>query len=234
VWDEAHYRARSVAMPVSVAILAVENVTHNVRRYTLEKPDGFSFVPGQATEISIDKDGWRDEKRPFTFTSLNDWPTLEFTIKSYFDHDGETSQLGQLQPGARLLLRDPWGTISYKGPGTFIAGGAGVTPFIAILRQLQKDRAIKGNRLLFSNRTEADIILRDEFEAMGGLETVFTVTDDPNSSLPHERIDESFLKHHLADFFGNFYVCGPDAMVSELRKTLKGLGAEADSVTFEK
>jgi ferredoxin-NADP reductase len=221
-------------MSTSVAILAVENVTHNVRRYALEKPEGFKFQPGQATELSIDKDGWRDEKRPFTFTALNDWPTLDFTIKSYTDHDGVTNELYGLQPGARLILRDVWGTITYKGPGTFIAGGAGVTPFIAILRQAQKDRKLAGSRLIFSNKTEADIILRDEFEAMGGLETVFTVTDDAESKYLHDRIDEKFLKRHVPDFSGNFYVCGPDAMVKQIRQTLKGLGASADSVTFEK
>jgi len=221
-------------MPTSVAILAVEDVTHNVRRYTLEKPEGFAFQPGQATELSIDKEGWRDKKRPFTFTALNEWPTLEFTIKSYTDHDGVTNALHQLQPGARLLLRDVWGTITYKGPGTFIAGGAGVTPFIAILRQAQKHRKLDGSRLIFSNRTEADIILRDEFEAMGGLETIFTVTDDPSSKYLHERIDEKFLKRHIPDFSGHFYLCGPDPMVAQLRETLKGLGANADSVTFEK
>lgn len=221
-------------MPISVAILAVENVTHNVRRYTLEKPEGFTFQPGQATELSIDKEGWRDKKRPFTFTALNDWPTLEFTIKSYMDHDGVTNALYQLQPGARLLLRDVWGTITYKGQGTFIAGGAGVTPFIAILRQQQKDRKLDGSRLIFSNRTEADIILREEFEAMSGLETMFTVTDDPSSKYLHDRIDETFLKRHIPDFSGNFYLCGPDPMVNQLRETLKGLGASADSVTFEK
>jgi ferredoxin-NADP reductase len=221
-------------MSVSVAILAVENVTHNVRRYRLEKPEGFKFEPGQATELSIDAEGWRDRKRPFTFTGLNDWPVLEFTIKSYTDHDGVTNALYRLQPGARLILRDVWGTITYKEPGTFIAGGAGVTPFIAILRQAQKDRTLAGNRLIFSNHTEADIILRDDFEAMAGLETIFTLTNDERSRYLHERIDENFLKHHVRDFSGNFYVCGPDDMVKQLRQTLKGLGANPDAVTFEK
>ena len=73
----------------SVQILDSSDVTHNVRRYTLERPEGYSFKPGQATEVSLDEDGWRDKKHPFTFTSLADDPHLEFTIKSYFNTGGD-------------------------------------------------------------------------------------------------------------------------------------------------
>jgi ferredoxin-NADP reductase len=221
-------------MTQSVEILSVAPITHNVRRYRLAKPPGYRFEPGQATELSIDLDGYREKKNPFTFTALNDADYLEFTIKSYFDRDGVTRKLWELGPGDRLLLRDVWGTITYKGPGTFIAGGAGVTPFIAILRRLARDGALAGNRLIVSNRTEADIILRDEFEAMEGLDHDWVITDDPATKLYRGRIDEDFLTHHITDFAQNFYVCGPDKMVADLRELLGRLGARTDAVTFEK
>lgn len=223
-------------MTTSVKILDIADVTHNVRRYTLERPAGYAFQPGQATELSLDEDGWRDKKHPFTFTALADDHNLEFTIKSYFNtgKDGMTERLYGYTPGQRLILRDVWGTITYKGPGAFIAGGAGVTPFIAILRDLHHRRKLDGHTLIVSNRTEADIILREEFEAMRGLDVVWTVTNDQQSSLPHERIDAKFLKVRIKDFGQHFYLCGPDDMVKELRGTLKALGAEADSVTWEK
>ena len=167
-------------MQHSVKILDIADVTHNVRRYTLEKPEGYEFKPGQATDVSLDEDGWREKKHPFTFTALTDAPHLEFTIKSYFDtgEDGMTERLHGYKPGQSLILRDVWGTITYKGPGIFIAGGAGVTPFIAILRDLHHKRKLEGHTLIASNRTEADIILREEFESFRGLETLWTVTDD--------------------------------------------------------
>jgi ferredoxin-NADP reductase len=221
-------------MPTSVEILETEQITPNVRRYRLEKPKNFHFEPGQATEVSIDRDGWRDKKRPFTFTALNRWDTLEFTIKSYRDHLGVTNELWSLGAGDRLLLRDVWGTITYHGPGTFIAGGAGVTPFIAILRHLADTEKLAGNRLIVSNRTEKDIILRDEFEAMEGLETLWTMTDDAKSKLLQERIDAEFLERHVKDFSGRFYLCGPDPMVEDLRSLLEAAGAEIANVTWER
>jgi ferredoxin-NADP reductase len=220
-------------MPHAALILKVEPVTHNVRRFTVRKPDGYRFEPGQATLVSIDRSGWEKKKRPFTFTSLNEWPDLEFTTKIYPDHHGVTEQLGKLEAGDRLLLEDPWGTIQYKGPGVFIAGGAGVTPFIAILRALAKDGQLAGNTLLFSNKTNRDIILRDEFEAMNGLHCVFTVTDEPDPSLENRLIDRAFLQDHVADFGQHFYVCGPKQMVADLKGHLETLGAKADAVVFE-
>lgn len=217
-----------------VRIIDTEYVTHNVRRFKFERPAGFDFEPGQATDVSIDREGWRDEKRPFTFTGLRDWDHLEFTIKIYSDHDGVTNQLGTLKKGDALLIEEPWGTIQYKGKGTFIAGGAGVTPFIAILRDLADRGEIAGHRLIFSNRTERDIILRDTWEKMEGLDHLFLVTDEPASRFAGGRIDRDFLERNVGDFSQHFYVCGPDSMVADIKAALTGLGAQPDALVFEK
>jgi ferredoxin-NADP reductase len=217
-----------------VRILDVEPVTHNVRRFRVERPRGYDFTPGQATEVAIDRDGWRDEKRPFTFTGLRGWDDLEFTIKIYSDHDGVTKELGGLKKGDALLIDDPWGTIEYKGKGTFIAGGAGVTPFIAILRDLADKGEIAGNRLIFANRTEGDIILRRTWEDMEGLDSLFVVTGEKTSEFASGPVDKAFLAAHVDDFGQHFYVCGPDKMVADLNAALKELGAEPDALVFEK
>ncbi len=216
-----------------VKITKIEPVTHNVRRYTIEKPAGYQFIPGQATEVSINQPRWREEKRPFTFTCLNTRPYLEFTIKSYRDHDGVTNALGKLEPGAELIIRDVWGTINYKGPGIFIAGGAGVTPFIAIIRQLYADNKIEGNTLIFSNRTSEDIILKDEFTLMLGRNFINTLTQEKNPLYDNRRIDEGYLKEKIGDFTQNFYICGPDPLVADLKAILSKLGASSDTVVFE-
>lgn len=220
-------------MTHSVKVLDVFDLTHNVKRITVEKPDGFLVVPGQATDVAIDEHGWRDEQRPFTFTSLNSWPELEFTIKIYPEHGGVTEQIGTLREGSRLLIGDPWGAIRYRGQGCFIAGGAGVTPFIAIIRDLESRDELDGNTLIFSNKTERDIILREEFEATEGLESLFTVTDQPGSELARGKIDRSFLEKHVSGFDQEFYVCGPPQMVKDVSASLEELGANPDSIVFE-
>ncbi|MDB4921033.1 flavodoxin reductase [Mucilaginibacter sp.] len=217
-----------------VRILDIHPVTHNVKQFIVEKPDGFIFTPGQATELSINQEGWTDKKNPFTFTCLTDDHYLQFTIKIYTDHEGVTNHLGKLNVGDELILREAWGAIEYKGPGYFIAGGAGITPFIAILRQLYKEGKLEDNILFFSNKTDKDIILADELKTMLGENARFTTTQQKGGKNDHRRIDSKFLKAEVTDFKKHFYVCGPDPMVAELTETLAKLGANADAVVFEK
>ncbi len=216
-----------------VQILSAEYVANNVRRFKLSKPDGYTFKPGQATEISINKDGWINERRPFTFTSLEEWDHLEFTIKIYSDHDGVTNQLGEIRPGEELVLHDVFGTITYKGEGVFIAGGAGLTPFIAILRRLQKDDQLGKNTLLFSNRTVDDIILKNELQVMLGKRFYNTLTQEHDSLYDHGKIDADYIKSKVQDFDQYFYICGPDPMVDSLRQILSSLGVSKDRIVFE-
>ncbi|MDN3583691.1 FAD-binding oxidoreductase [Mucilaginibacter flavus] len=222
-------------METIVNIISAQYVTHNVKQFRLQKPAGFTFTPGQATELSVNHPDWKDKKNPFTFTSLAHDPYLEFTIKIYPDSpEGVTNQLSKLVPGDELILRDAWGAIEYKGPGYFIAGGAGITPFIAILRDLNNQRKLAGNKLFFSNKTDKDIILADELKSMLGPDAVFLISGQKDSIHDTRRIDEAFLKAEVSDFTKHFYVCGPDAMVEEINGILSGLGADADSVVFEK
>lgn len=216
-----------------VKILSAEWVTHDVRRFKIQRPANYTFIPGQATDVAINKQIWRNEKRPFTFTGLNDWSHLEFTIKIYSDHDGVTNQLGQLKTGDELIIHDVWGAIQYKGEGVFIAGGAGVTPFIAILRQLQKENKVGKNILLFSNKTRRDIILQDEFTKILGKNFINTITNENIPGYDHHFIDEEYLKQKVNNFKQNFYICGPDKMVTAIKTTLEKLGGKDTVITVE-
>lgn len=221
-------------MEHKVKIISIKNITYNVNSYKVEKPADYNFTPGQATEVSINKPGWENEKRPFTFTSLTGDPFLEFTIKSYFDHNGVTNKLSALDEGDELMIRDVWGAIEYKGPGCFIAGGAGVTPFIAILRQLHKENKTGDNKLFFSNKTSEDIILKEEFKEMLGANFVNTLTRSKEYGYNYGQIDEYFLKKNIKDFSVHFYLCGPPLMIEALQTILENAGASPESVVFEK
>lgn len=216
-----------------VKILSTEYVTHNVKRFKLSKPENYVFKPGQATDIVINLPKWKEERRPFTFTALNDWDNLEFTIKIYGDHDGVTNQLGKLKVGDELILHDIFGAIHYKGEGVFIAGGAGVTPFIAILRQLYKDKKIGNNTLLFSNKTSKDIILKEEFEKMLGDNFINTLTDEKSEKYDNRKMDESYLKEKIKNLSQYFYICGPDPMIESIKEDLLKLGVDKDKIVIE-
>jgi len=216
-----------------VKVLATRSITHNVKQFDLEKPKGYKFIPGQATDVSLNKKGLKDDLHPFTFTSLNDWDNLQFTVKIYTDHDGMTNKLQHINAGDELIIHDVWGAINFKGPGLFIAGGAGVTPFIAILRQLYRDGRINNCKLLFANKSVDDIILNDEFRMMLGENfiNILDKTDDPKFLQGH--IDKQLLQKYATDDMKYFYVCGPDKFTEDIVKYLEELGKSKECIIIE-
>jgi len=219
-----------------IKVLYTEFVTHDVKSFVTERPSEYSFEPGQAAEMAIASPDWAEEKRPFTFTSDAHAPVFQFILKGYPQHRGVTQALHKLDPGAELLLGPSWGTITYRGPGVFLAGGAGITPFIAILRDLHRRSEIGANSLFFSNKTAADIILEKEFQWMfreNPEQLVFTLTREENSGYTQGRIDRNFLSERINDFSQPFYVCGPPEFVESIKDHLGSLGASAESLVFE-
>ena len=215
-------------------ILDIQPVTHDVNQYTLEKPEGYVFIPGQATEVAINKKEWKEEKRPFSFTSLPEEEHLQFMIKSYADHDGVTNELRKMEVGDELILDDAWGAIQYQGKGVFIAGGAGITPFIGIFRDLENKDELQGNALIFANKTSKDVILESYFRKALGNNFISILDKEQAGGHQNGRIDKDFLKTHVKDFTQEFYICGPDQMVQNISKILEELGAKPEAITFEK
>jgi len=216
-----------------VKIIKTEQLTHDVKRFQVVKPKGYSFIPGQATDVSVNKPDFKNKKRPFTYTGLNTDPYLEFTIKIYPSHKGVTSELDKLHPGDEIIIRDVWGAISYKGEGVFIAGGAGITPFISIFRDLRTKHEIAGNTLIFANKTKADIILENEFKKLPGLEFINILSDEQAEGYYHGMISEEFLKSHIRNFNRRFYVCGPPPMMNAVKAQLANLGVGKNSIVVE-
>lgn len=217
-----------------LTIKDINKVTHNVLRFTFNHPEEVDFTPGQAAEIVIDKDGWRDEDRPFTFTSLPDQDHLEFTIKIYPDHEGVTNELSKLKVGDNIIVRDVFGAIEYKGKGTFIAGGAGVTPFISILRDLDRKNELSGNRLIFSNSKKKDIISKEEFESILGDDFYNILSREKIEKYAHGRIDTEYLKNNITSLDDYFYICGPKPMMDAVESSLKELGVTKEQIVKEK
>jgi ferredoxin-NADP reductase len=216
-----------------VKILSLDQVTHDVKRFRVEKPEGYSFIPGQATEVSLNTPELKNEKRPFTFTCLNREAYLEFTIKIYPSHNGITNELGKLKQGDELIIRDVWGAITYKGKGVFIAGGAGITPFIAIFRDLSMKNEISGNTLIFANKTKADIILENELRNFLGTAFINILSDEKQNGYFHGIITEDFIKANILDYATNFYICGPPPMIDAVKRHLVNLGTGENLITVE-
>ena len=221
-------------MNYSVDLLMSQFVTHDVKRFIVSKPAGFSFVPGQGVELAINRAGLSDQGRPFTPTGLADDRVLEFTIKAYADHGGVTQALHEHEAGAELLMSEPFGTISYQGPGVFIAGGAGITPFLAILRSLARTGELDRQTLIFSNKAPRDVICEKELRHLLGARCILTCTGEAAPGYAHRRVDRAFLQETIQDFKQRFYLCGPPPFMEAVSGALTELGASVESLVFER
>lgn len=220
-------------MTHKIKILEIEKLTHDVLKISAQKPEGYIYTPGQAADLSIDHPDWKEKLRAFTFTSLPSDAHLEFNIKTYPSHKGVTNQLLNLSTGDTLLLQEPFGEIAYKGEGLFLAGGAGVTPFIAILKQLEKEGKIGQNKLIFANKTAKDIILKDWFSKLLGKNFINILSDENNSAYKHGYISAELIESHAGKETSYFYLCGPNPMMDAVEKHLSVLGIPENKIIKE-
>jgi ferredoxin-NADP reductase len=216
-----------------VKIKDTDYLNSDVKRFVLTKPLDYKFIPGQSVYVSINTPELRDQRRPFTFTGLNKWKTLELMIKIYDDHDGITNKLDKLGIGSELIISEPWGTIQYKGDGVFIAGGSGITPFVAILRQLKEDNQIHGDSLIFSNKMTSDSFLEKELTKLLGKNFHQIFTRQNVIGFRENRIDIRYLRETVKNFNQHFYVCGSREFVENIMQLLTQMGINPQTLVFE-
>lgn len=214
------------AMDYKVKLLNKQWLTHDVTKLQFERPEGFEFQPGEAIEMKVNG----KEPSPFTLTGLPSANYLEFMIKIYPDHHGTTEQISTLNIGDHVKITAPFVTYKDDGPGVFIAGGAGITPFIAILRSKVAQGAISNNRLFFANKKRKDIFMEEELNNILGDNYRNVLSKDEDDPEYYGRIDKAFLKSHISNFNQSFYLCGPEGFAEDIKQYLNELGATVEQV----
>ena len=142
-----------------IKIIKIIDETPDVKTFRLKSENNIDFIPGQYCMVSFPDD--EDNKRPFTFSSS---PTekgyIDLTVKKMGVF---TTKLYSLGIGDKLKIIGPNGESlnfdgSVKEDIVFIAGGSGITPFISALRYAAIKNLPNSITLLFSSKTEKDII----------------------------------------------------------------------------
>ena len=222
--------------PVSYVITDIRKLTHDTSAFTFKLPENsaLDFLPGDHMMVHAKIDG-KDVVKPYTPSSTpDDTGFFEMIIKRYPDglisgyvHDKKIDD--------ELLISGPTpGGHFEQGMAKnvcMIAGGAGVTPMISIIRTALRRNYDVNMLLLFANKTEADIILHDEFEEharkFDNFDSVFVLGTPPdNWSGLSGHIDENMLRQHLPSPTENslIFLCGPPMMEYKLRQAILALG----------
>lgn len=217
----------------SVKILEISSISSNTFNIKVEKPQGYTYTPGQFTNISLIDGVKLDEKESFCFVGLVEASHLEFIIKLYNQNDSLKKAIVGSSVGKKLKISEPHGTFKYKGMGVFIAAGTGITPAIAILRDLKHKNDLVGNMLIYSNRKMDDVILHTELSQMLGIDYINVFTKERYEGYFFGRIDKNFLRMQIVDSVRYFYLCGSSNFVQDMRLILKEFNIPSDSIIFE-
>jgi ferredoxin-NADP reductase len=119
-----------------------------------------------------------------------------------------------------------------------LAGGVGITPLMSMLQHAVRTEPARPVTLLYSARTEADFAFRDELVALARRHPqVHVHLASSKSSSPGiypGRIDAELIRATVPDVAHSVcLICGPAAMIDQLKALLATLGVPASQVRSE-
>ncbi len=230
--------------PTPYQLTAITQDTHDTKTFCFGLPANatLDMLPGDHLYIHATING-KQVKRPYTPSSmLGATGYFDLTVKRYeagliskYLHDqkiGDTVLMSGPNPGGH------WVDGMAKKVG-LVAGGTGITPMISIIRWILAKSLGVELFLVFANKTEADIIFRDEWEGDAREHASFHcyhVLEQPPAgwSQGTGRITEDILRRQLPPPGPEtvIFLCGPPPMVDPLEATLKGLGYSEQAIIF--
>jgi len=233
----------------TVALKASREVADRTMAFHFEKPDGFTFKPGQAVDITLPTPAGAPASRDallHTFSLVSAPFQDDLVIATRMRDSAFKRALGALPAGTKVTLDGAAGslTLSSKStrPAIFLAGGIGITPFVSMLQQAAHDKSPRHLVLLYSNRRPEDAAFLDELTQLSQRNSNFrliaTMTQMDASQQPWSGetglIDAAKIKlasEGLADPI--HYLAGPPGMVEALRETLEEAGVDEDDIRSE-
>src|SRR6058998_2332111 len=212
--------------------------THEIR---IEKPKAFVFRPTQFTFLQLKTDEGMDA-RPMSLASSPTRPHLEYAVR--MSDSPYKRAFAALQPGDEVAVFGPIGdfVLHETRSAVFLAGGVGITPLKG-MAEYAADKALPiPVRLVYSNRSEDEILYRRELEALETLNPHFrmlntlTRTTDRGWKGATARIDSKLLQEAARDLADPiYYVSGTPRMVVGTLRLLEGLeipGADIEVEAF--
>ncbi|HKF92421.1 MAG TPA: ferredoxin reductase [Acidimicrobiia bacterium] len=216
--------------------------TPRVKTIALDVPGWPGHRAGQHVDIRLTaEDGYQAERSYSIAAPPEDGERVELTVEEIDDGEVSPYLTAEARAGDELEIRGPVGgyfvwDADYPGPILLVGGGSGVVPLMAMIRQ----RGAIPTTLVYSARTLADVIYRDELERLagGGLDVVLTLTrTQPDGWAGHSRRVDAELLADVApppDQRPLAFVCGPTPFVEAVALALVDLGHDPGLVKTER
>lgn len=230
------YRAIFAGFFVKTFDYKIKNIkTQNdkIWEITLEaQNEPINFSPGQFAFFKFFSDSLSKEIHPFSLCSATGNP-LKIAIKELGDW---TNKIGNLKAGDLVKIEGPFGIFSYKNfenkKQVWVAGGAGITPFLGMLRSLTEKDFDYRIDLYYSAKDENAFAFRQEITEISAknknVRMLFWATDK-NGLINADSIKQKTLDLNERDIL----ICGPPIMMGSLKKQFLGQGIEINKIHTE-
>lgn len=189
----------------------------------------FNYKPGQFVMLDLEIDG-KQIKRAYSISSSPSRPyNLQITVKRVSTGFVSNWLHDNFVVGNKIKISHPMGDFNYFENSykklLFICAGSGITPLMSMSRWLYDTTTNYDLIFIYSDRTQSDIIFREELELMASRDDNFklaiTLTSDEFDSTwsgYKGRLNETMLWEIAPDFKErNVYVCGSEGFLESIQ-----------------
>jgi len=195
-------------------LVFIERVKESEKVYSFlfKKDQDLTWKPGQHGLFTITHKKIKNGTKPFTVSSTPSEGVVRITTKIGDNPSDFKQALLDLEPGMKISMSGPVGSFYVKddSPALFIAADIGITPFRAILKQIEGENRANPIKLLYLNNENLHIY-KEEFK---NVDVDFITTKE---QLMHEI--NAFAEKHKEN--GQYFVAGSKGAVNMVVEHLK-------------
>ncbi len=235
-------------------MVAIKAETYRTKTFTLRPDHWGSFRPGQHIDVRLTAPDGYQAQRSYSIASSPDGSgVLDISVELV--DNGEVSPFFHevVREGDTIDVRGPIGgpftwTVSDGGPLMLVAGGSGIVPLMSRLRhrthstsptrETERPAAV----LVYSSRSEADIIYREELDLLAANDSSFRLFHTLTRDRPQgwsglsSRVNVTMLKNCMSEVGMPdwTFVCGPAGFVEAVATIAVSLGLPQNRVRTER
>ena len=224
-----------------------ETVAEGTMAFCFSKPSGFRHQAGQSLVMTLINPPETDsEGDARTFTIASAPHEAELMVATGMRDTAFKRVLKTAPLGTAVRIDGPNGEmVLHKDtarPAVFLAGGIGITPFLAMARHAANERLPHCLYLFYSNRRPEDAAFLGELQEMERLNPnyrLIATMAEPEKSAQRWSGETGFirremLERHLADMTSPmYYFAGPPAMNMAMQKMLEDIGISEQAMRSE-
>jgi ferredoxin-NADP reductase len=223
-------------------LLERKEIALQTYQYFFEKPDGFDFVAGQYVFLDFAQPVNRDDRPSMRALSIASAPYEERLM--FVMRDSESAfkkNMRAMNVGDEILIKGPLGHVAIPEnlhqPIMFLIAGVGITPVRAMLKQEEYIKSQRPITVIYSNKTQADVALRDDVEkiTLPNYKLVYTLTREEGEwSGEKGRINAEMIRRYVDDTFNQmYYVVGTGEFITAMQAVLTEMNIPKEKIVFD-